>query len=258
MIRLSEIRPGGKLNGIIPNETVEVIAAVPFGEDAFDLVYRTVSGGLGQQMLYADNLDSVASSLEAIYQSLHRRRERLGKVLDEIDKHVYSAPSVKDFSDDDWDDLEDALEEEINEIEDNFVDEATAAQSRAELANEINRLTELEKLAHELRNSGVDRKWDEVSKTLQDNKLMYGPNGAREKIIIFTEHRDTLNYLAGKIANMLSGPETVVVIRGGMRREERKRIEESFRNDPKPLIAGNWNVCSMNAPSQDNLWVYSR
>jgi len=174
----------------------------------------------------------LASSPEAIYQSLRRRRERLKRVLDEIDKHAYPAPHVKDFSDDDWDDLDDAPEEEINEVEDSFVDEATAARSRAELVNEINWLSELEALAHELRNSGVDHKWEQVSKTLQDNKLMYEPNGSREKIIIFTEHRDTLNYLASKISNMLGNPESVVVIRGGMRRDERKRIEESFRNDP--------------------------
>ena len=28
---------------------------------------------------------------------------------------------------------------------------------------------------------------------------MYGEDNQREKLIIFTEHKDTLNYLAGKI-----------------------------------------------------------
>ncbi|MCL1790893.1 MAG: SNF2-related protein [Peptococcaceae bacterium] len=182
----------------------------------------------------------LASSPEAIYQSLHRRRERLEKTLDGIDRHGLLTPSVRDYADRDWstieEDLEEAPEEEINAIEEEFVDEATAARSRAELVIEIEWLKELEARAHALRNSGVDHKWEQVSKTLQDNNLMYGSNGSREKIIIFTEHRDTLNYLADKIANMLGRPEAVVTIRGGMRREERKLIEESFKNDPNVSV----------------------
>ena len=174
----------------------------------------------------------LASSPEAIYQSLRRRKERLERTLDEIDRNGFSVPPIRDFTEDDWDDLEDTPEEEINEIEEGFVDEATAARSRAELVNEIEWLKELETMAHKLRNSGVDHKWEQVSKTLQDNKLMYEPNGSREKIIIFTEHRDTLNYLAAKIATMIGKPEAVVTIQGGMHREERKLIEESFKNDP--------------------------
>ena len=60
MILLSEIKPGIRLNGIISNEIIDVIAATPFGDDAIDLVYRTVNGRLGQQMLYANMLDTVS------------------------------------------------------------------------------------------------------------------------------------------------------------------------------------------------------
>jgi superfamily II DNA or RNA helicase len=178
----------------------------------------------------------LASSPEAIYQSLRRRRERLESTLADIDKNGYAAPALKVFTDEDWDDLDDAPEEEINDIEEKFVDEATAAQSRAEFVNEIQWLKKLEGLAHNLRNSGIDRKWEQVSKTLQDDELMFGPNGIREKIIIFTEHRDTLNYLADKIESMLGDHSEIVTIRGGMHREERKQIEENFKNDPKVSV----------------------
>lgn len=174
----------------------------------------------------------LASSPEAIYQSLRRRRERLEKRMEELNELGTASTTQATFSEDDWDDLDDAPEEEINEIEELFLDEATAARSVAELANEINWLIELEQLAFKLRNSGVDRKWEQVSKTLQDNILMYDEGGLREKIIIFTEHRDTLNYLSNRIRTMLGNEDAVVTIQGGMHREERKFVEESFKNDP--------------------------
>jgi SNF2 family DNA or RNA helicase len=93
----------------------------------------------------------LASSPEAIYQSLRRRRERLEKTLEDIDRNGFNAPPVREFTDEDWDDLDDAPEDEINEIEEEFVDEATAARSRAELVNEINWLKELEIMAHKLK-----------------------------------------------------------------------------------------------------------
>jgi hypothetical protein len=60
MIQLSEIKPGARLSGVISNEIIEVIAATPFGDDAIDLVYRSVSGRLGQQMLYANMLEPIS------------------------------------------------------------------------------------------------------------------------------------------------------------------------------------------------------
>ena len=176
----------------------------------------------------------LASSPEAIYQSLRRRRERLERTLDEIDKHGFNAPPVREFTEEDWDDLEDAPEDEINEVEEKFVYEATAARSRAELVNEINWLKELEVMAHKLRNSGVDRKWEQVSKTLHEE--IFRSDGTFEKIIIFTEHRDTLNYLTGKITTMLGKPESVVTIQGGMHRADRKLIEERFKNEPNVSV----------------------
>ena len=52
--------------------------------------------------------------------------------------------------------------------------------------------------------SGQDRKWDELSKLLQNNPEMHDESGLQRKIIIFTEHRDTLNYLTAKIAGVLA------------------------------------------------------
>ena len=50
--------------------------------------------------------------------------------------------------------------------------------------------------------------------------------------MIFTEHRDTLNYLYDNIANRLLGrSDAVAVIHGGMGREERRKAQERFLYD---------------------------
>ena len=116
-------------------------------------------------------------------------------------------------------------------MEDNVVDLASAAATIAELEAEIRTLKRLETMANDVRISGVDRKWDELSRLLQDNEEMFGENGQREKLIIFTEHRDTLNYLTGKIRSLLGREESVVTIHGGMLRDERRKAEELFRQD---------------------------
>jgi superfamily II DNA or RNA helicase len=54
---------------------------------------------------------------------------------------------------------------------------------------------------------------------------------APRKIIIFTEHRDTLEYLAERIRNLLGRSDAVVTIHGGVRREERRRVTELFTQD---------------------------
>ena len=59
---------------------------------------------------------------------------------------------------------------------------------------------------------------------------MASPDAVR-KIIIFTEHRDTLEYLADRIRGLLGRPDAVVTIHGGVRREERRKIMELFTQD---------------------------
>lgn len=172
----------------------------------------------------------LASSPEAIYQSLRRRREwlehrlaeeRLGKRADE-----YKNPDWDEDMDDD-----DLSSEEQEQMEEQVVDHASAAATIAELEAEIKTLKRLEKMANDVRVSGVDRKWEELSKLLQDNKFMYGENGQREKLIIFTEQKDTLNYLAGKIRSLIGDEESVVTIHGGMLRNDRRKVEELFKQD---------------------------
>ena len=176
----------------------------------------------------------LASSPEAIYQSLKRRRERLENRLAEerLGKRAaeYNVSNCDDYDDDDLPSAE------LEETEEKVVDQATAAQSIAELEAEITTLKKLERMANDVRQSGEDRKWDELSQLLQDNGNMFGPDGMREKLIIFTEHRDTLRYLTDKIRSLLGSDDAVVNIYGGMLRDERRKVEELFKQDKKVRI----------------------
>jgi len=172
----------------------------------------------------------LASSPEAIYQSLRRRRERLEKRLREEQllkrggaTTIEAAPQVPSYSDEDMGELDDAPSAEIEQAEQQVIDQATAARTIAELEAEIAILRGLEDLALRVRQSGTDRKWEELSKLLQNQSEMFDAEGHRRKLVIFTEQRDTLNYLTDRIRGLIGRPETVVTIHGGMGREDRRK-----------------------------------
>ena len=170
----------------------------------------------------------LASSPEAIYQSLRRRRERLEHRLAEEKLGKRAAEVNADWDEYDDDDLPGA---EMEEMEEKVVDHASAAATIAELEAEIRTLKRLEKMANQVRIEGVDRKWEELSHLLQDHEQMFGENGQREKLIIFTEHKDTLNYLTDKIRSLFGNDDAVVTIHGGMVRDDRRKVEELFKQD---------------------------
>jgi len=183
----------------------------------------------------------LASSPEAIYQSLRRRRERLEKRLREAQLLKRGADldlnaGLPALSAGDLEDLDNAPDAELEETEEQVVDQASAARTIAELRAEIDQLTGLERMAHRVRQSGTDRKWDELSRLLQNNTEMFDADGHRRKLVIFTEHRDTLNYLTERIRALIGRPEAVIIIHGGVGREARRNAEESFKHDKEVEI----------------------
>ncbi len=118
----------------------------------------------------------LASSPEAIYQSLRRRRERLEKRLREeqllkrgAEARLGPDAGLPVYTLDDLEELDDAPDAEIEEAEEKVVDQASAARTIAELQVEIGMLGRLEALADKVRRSGTDKKWEELSKLLQNN-----------------------------------------------------------------------------------------
>ena len=178
----------------------------------------------------------LASSPEAIYKSLERRTNRLKKLVEDEKQNKREKNSYKFDDAEDIDAFESASADEIESNEDKIVSSATAAQSIHEMEIEIGILSDLTKMAEKVRRSGRDKKWEELSKLLQENEKIIGQDNSREKLIIFTEHRDTLNYLNEKISSLLGRDEVVVKIHGSMSRDERRNVEEKFKHDKNVLI----------------------
>ena len=205
----------------------------------------------------------LASSPEAIYQSLRRRRERLEGRLRELEmlqrggQPSPAAPfTAPELDMDDIEDLDDAPEQEIEAAEVGILDQATAARSMAELKAEIETLKKLEAVAQGVRRAGRDTKWRELASLLGTIFTATGPvdrvgeveppYGGREisrptpsphqKLVLFTEHRDTLRYLRERITTRLGREGSIVVIHGGIGREERLAAQEAFRHDPQVQV----------------------
>lgn len=183
----------------------------------------------------------LASSPEAIFKSLQRRKIKLKRRVEEEKlrhRGELAQTRLTDFlkdgfiTDDIWDADDSLAPEDYENLEEAVVDQATAAQTIQELEAEIIILEGLEEQARQVVHSGQDRKWDELSKLLQNTPEMHDDSGRQRKLILFTEHRDTLNYLAIKIRGLMGNEESVVMIHGGVKREERRKVQELFRNDP--------------------------
>lgn len=213
-----------------PNESLLYIAVTDYVQEEFNRAdklngERKTTVGFALTILQR----RLASSPEAIYQSLKRRREKLEFRLSEEKVGKRGTDFVID--DTDGFDEDDYSSKELESVEELVAYQASAATTINELEAEISILKKLEKMANDVRISGVDRKWDELSKLLQDNEKMFGTEGVREKLIIFTEHRDTLQYLSNKIRSLLGSGESVVNIHGGLLRDDRRKIEELFKQD---------------------------
>ena len=189
----------------------------------------------------------LASSPAAIYHSLRRRRERLANQAAELRQLAATgAPipvpelpkgvRIADLEDFDFDDFDEA---ELAELENLTVDAATAAATADELEAEVRTLDRLVELADGVRNSGVDAKWTRLRDLLRAEQFGAGSFDTAgdgevdaRKLIVFSEHRDSLDYVSGRIAAELGRPEAVVTIHGGMRRQDRRVTQDRFRVDP--------------------------
>ncbi len=166
------------------------------------------------------------------------------------------AAAGPEFDPEDAEDLDEAPENEVEAAEAAILDQATAARSIAELKAEIHTLKRLANLAREVRRSGADTKWRELASLLGEIFTPAGlagrvaepdiPYGAgeipqpvsspRQKLVLFTEHRDTLSYLHERITTLLGRAESTVLIHGGMGREARLNAQEAFRHDPQVQV----------------------
>lgn len=177
----------------------------------------------------------LASSPRAIHRSLERRLYNLRDRLDEEKSFAGNGhiPRIAGLSrnSQDWDeDLYDFPEEEATAIEEAIVDSSTAAETIQELEIEITTLEKLEAQARSVANLDTDAKWVQLREILE-NEYMRDSQGNRRKLLIFTEARDTLEYLQERISAYLGRSEEVEVIHGGVPREKRRSVVQAFNQD---------------------------
>ena len=179
----------------------------------------------------------LASSPAAIYESLKRRRERLENELGEarISKKGGRQEEQPDLNEEVLKNIEEYSQDEIDEIEESISTGATTAETIEQLEIEVKTLKGLELMALDVLRSGKDTKWTQLDRIL-DDQLMVDSEGNRRKLIIFTEPKDTLYYLAGKVRARLGRPDAVEVIHGGVTREERRKVVERFMQDRDMLV----------------------
>ena len=165
----------------------------------------------------------LASSTYALLTSLKRRRVRLTELLEGAAerKRTENLPDFETIDD---------LSEEERWQEEEIWEALSVAENREELGREIETLENLAGMAKIIIEDESEIKLRELRKMLNDLDARF----PGEKILIFTESRDTLVYLQGKMEDW---GYSVTVIHGALRLEERIEAESEFKNKTQILIA---------------------
>lgn len=181
----------------------------------------------------------LASSTWALLRSLERRKDKLSQLIEDIERgrirpeelaaKQQELAGVRDSLDESTADEETAVEgRESHELDEERALEGTVATSLAELQDELRRVTALEDLARAVYTSGDESKFAKLQEVIRE------PDYRDQKLIIFTEHRDTLEFLVRRLEG-LGFTGQVAHIHGGMDYMERQAQIEFFR---RPIEEG--------------------
>jgi superfamily II DNA or RNA helicase len=168
----------------------------------------------------------LTSSTHAIYESLKRRKARLEELLELpelIRQRQEDYLRAQDISDEE---LQDMPEEEREEVE-RRLEHLTIAENIDDVKVEIRQLEGLIEQAEQVRAQKVESKLV----GLQEKVLA---NLGDKKLLIFTEFRDTLEYL---IENLRAWGYTVTTIHGQMNMDARIEAEHTFRDEAQIMVA---------------------
>jgi SNF2 family DNA or RNA helicase len=176
----------------------------------------------------------LASSASAIFESLRRRLERQTGLLDTLEsmppsqraRHLARLQGSLPDPEQDEDDLDDDARELV-------VTEYLGDLEVERLRDEIAALTDLTQQAKHVRDAGHDSKLAALRECLQKAEFSELKDG-RGKLLVFTEHRDTLNYLTDQLRRW---GYTTCEIHGGMGPRERQGAQERFRSDVQICVA---------------------
>lgn len=122
--------------------------------------------------------------------------------------------------------LEDLEESQRWQKEEELLEKLTSAETLEELREEINKLDELVALAREVEKQEIETKLSRLKEVLDDIKV----RESGTKILIFTESKDTLDYLAEKLRKW---GYAVTTVHGGMNMDARIRPSMSSSTMPR-------------------------
>jgi superfamily II DNA or RNA helicase len=176
----------------------------------------------------------LASSTQAIAESIRRRLEKQEGLLEELEslspaqrtKRLAQIQGRLTDAEQDEDDLDDAER-------DLLTDEFTTAIELDQLRAEIAALRELLGQARRVRDHATDSKLTALRDCLAKAEFNELKDG-RGRLLIFTEHRDTLNHL---LDHLTRWGYSTCQIHGGMNPHERKRAQEDFRTSRQVCVA---------------------
>jgi superfamily II DNA or RNA helicase len=181
-----------------------------------------------------------ASSIYAVRRSLERMKEKREKIL--VDPEGHRKDQINKRLPDEFDDLPDEEQQQIiSELEDLVV-----SYDPATLRQEILELGQLITQARHLEESEVESKLVKLRALLTDHGIFKDP---KMKLLIFTEHKDTLDFLVGNgkdgrpLGRLVEWGLSTTQIHGGMKVGDRDtpgtRIyaEREFRESAQVLVA---------------------
>jgi len=166
----------------------------------------------------------LASSVYAVLKSLERRKKRLEDILNEA-RHI-NTTEIEDLN---FEEVDEMSEKERWEVEGRW-ETVSLAKNKDELKTEIETLDKLIEQARSIINKEIEVKLTQLKNTIADLNSAY-PN---TKILIFTESKDTLDYLSNKIR---SWGYSVNVIHGNMSLDDRIEAEKIFKNETQVMVA---------------------
>ena len=171
----------------------------------------------------------LVSSIYAIRNTLQKRWLALQELSDELDKNPSlwkQRIKLEEFEITNINDL-DELDDEERDVLDNIMADPkklklfTTAKSLSEIKVEAGEVKSLFEMANTLYNKQQEeQKYTELKKLLTSQGVIEG-----EKLVIFTEHKDTLLYLQERLSN---NGYHVAIIHGGMSVDERRESQCRF------------------------------
>lgn len=176
----------------------------------------------------------LASSLGAIASSLARRHKRFSDMLAELESLPPSerAKKLEQFRLVDVD-VEQELDDETEEQQEKLLDATVVAETLERLREEVEELGRLVQVAKDTLATGREAKLEALESCLKRAEFAELKDG-RGKLLIFTEHRDTLEHLLKKLEEW---GYTTTQIHGGMSPQERRQRQIEFQRDAQVCVA---------------------